>query len=149
MVYICQSLANYEKSLPSDKAEATVESLLANFSHKVFFALGDSKTAKWAAELCGSELQLLGGGSVSHAPFSVGSPEKDGGHSSSFQEQYQYAVRPEEFMVGMRTGSPANDYMVDGIVVRSGQGLLLATPCSPWYSTRGNHERTKRSYRPD
>jgi hypothetical protein len=126
-VYICQSIANYEKTLPSDKAEAIVESLVSNFSHKVFFALGSAKDAEYAADLCGKHLEVLAGGSVQHAPWSM---FEGGGehHSSSFHEQYEYLVRPEDFMVGLRTGSPANNYMVDAIVVRSGKPFASGYP---------------------
>jgi hypothetical protein len=127
-VYICQSLANYQATLPSGKSEAIIDALLSNFSHKLFFALGDSKTAEWAANLCGKELQILSGGSVQHSPFSLVPSNAGDTHSTSFHEQYEYAVRPEEFMNGMRTGSPVNDYRVDAILVRSGKAFASGFP---------------------
>jgi len=121
MVYVCQSLNAYKHTLPGEKADAGIESMLANFSHKAFFALGDYATAEWAANLCGKELQQFTGGGVQHAPhqaFSIG--REAGQHNTSFHEQFEWLMRPEEFMNGLRTGSPVNSYLVDCILMRSG-----------------------------
>lgn len=121
MVYICQSVNAYKHTLPGEKADAGIESMLANFSHKAFFALGDYATAEWAANLCGKELQQLTGGGVQHAPFEPFSPMREAGqYSTNFHEQFEWVMRPEEFMNGLRTGSPVNKYLVDCVLMRSG-----------------------------
>lgn len=121
LVYLSQSMHAYKAVLPGDKSEALVNSLLANFSHKLCFALGDYETAEWAADLCGKELQtLMGGGTQQpqlqawqwHAP--------DVQQSASFNEQYEYIARPEMFLNGLRTGGRENNLCVDAILVRSG-----------------------------
>jgi hypothetical protein len=126
-IYISQSLASYQKALP-DKAEAVVESLLSNFSHKLMFAVGDYQTAEWAANLCGKELQILSGGSVQHQPFNLFDENGNDSHSSSFHEQYEYLMRPEEFMSGFRTGSPVNDFKVDAVLLRAGKTFTNGLP---------------------
>ncbi|HEY4309322.1 MAG TPA: TraM recognition domain-containing protein [Pirellulales bacterium] len=129
MVYICQGLNNYREALPGDKAEAGIEAMLSNFGHKLFFSLGDHHTAAWVSELCGKELRQFAGGGLQHAPhepFSpVGQPSQ---YSSSFHEQYEYVIQPAEFMNGLRTGSPVNNYMVDAVLVRSGVPFSTGLP---------------------
>ena len=120
MVYICQSLDSYREVLPGEKARSAVEAMLSNFSHKLFFALGDHATAEWAANLCGRDLQQFGGGGVQYGeaqPFQLlGKPQ----YSSSFNTQFEYLIQPSEFLNDFRTGAAANKFMVDAILVRSG-----------------------------
>lgn len=121
MVYICQGLNNYREALPGAKADAAIEAMLANFGHKLFFALGDYATAEWASNLCGKELKQYAGGGVQHAPYETFLPfGAQSQYSSSFQEHLEHALPPWEFMNGLRTGSPANNYQVDAVLVRSG-----------------------------
>jgi len=121
MIYICQGLNSYKEVLPGHKAEAGVEAMLTNFSHKLFFALGDHATARWAADLVGKELQQFAGGGVQYAPYGLFSPFRDPAQtSSSFSEHYEDLIQPAAFLNGLRTGSPVNNFMVDGILVRSG-----------------------------
>jgi hypothetical protein len=121
MVYICQSLNSYRQALPGDKAEAGIESMLGNFSHKLFFALGDYDTAEWASNLCGKELRQFSGGGLQHGPSDPFSLFKEQPQfSSNFHESYEQVIQPSEFMNGLRTGSPVNRYKVDAVLVRSG-----------------------------
>jgi hypothetical protein len=121
MVYLSQSLHAYKALLPGEKSDAMVNALLANFGHKLFFALGDYETAEWAADLCGKELQTFRGGSVQ-----LGNPQplelfgSETQSSGSFHEQYEYIVRPEAFMNNLRTGGMENQRRVDAILTRSG-----------------------------
>jgi hypothetical protein len=127
MVYICQSLNSYKEAMPSEKAEAAIEAMLAQFSHRLVFALGDYSTATWAADHVGKALQQLGGGSVQHSDDLVRfNPES---HSTSnFSESYQHIVQPGEFMHGFRTGSPVNGFLVDAILLRSGMPFSNGLP---------------------
>lgn len=44
-----------------------------------------------------------------------------GGQSAGVQEERDYAVEPHEFATTLRTGGPANDRVVDGVVVLPGR----------------------------
>jgi hypothetical protein len=129
MVYICQGLNSYREALSGEKSDAVVEAMLSNFSHKLFFALGDHATARWAADHVGKELQQFAGGGVQYAPYEALSflrgPSQT---SSSYSEHFEDVIQPSSFMNGLRTGSPANDYLVDGILVRSGVPFANGLP---------------------
>jgi len=121
MVYLCQSLNSYREVLPASKADAVIKAMMDNFSHKLFFAIGDSDTAEWASTLCGKELRQFTGGGVQHAAYDpMAFVQQPGGASSSFHEQYAEVIQPGEFMNGLRTGSKANRCKVDAILIRSG-----------------------------
>jgi hypothetical protein len=129
MVYICQSLSSYREALPDGKAVAATEAMLANFSHKLFFALGDYATAEWAANLCGKELQQFCGGGVQHGEDDMlGLFRAPSQASTSFSEHYEYVIQPGEFITGLRTGGPVNDCLVDAILVRSGAPFSNGLP---------------------
>ena len=119
MVYICQSLHNYRGELPGDKADANLRAMLSNFSNRLFFALGDFETAEYAAELVGKELRAFVGGGVEAQPFEFKWGRDPYKTSSSFNQSYEYVLQPSEFMNGHRTGSAANDFLVDAFLVRS------------------------------
>jgi hypothetical protein len=121
MVYLTQSLASYREMIPDDKSDAVVNSMLANFSTKAFFALGDHDTAEWAANIVGKELQTFHGGSIGEGafePFSLAPQQRN--FNSSFNSSYEYLLQPGQFMNGLRTGAKENRYQVDAILVRSG-----------------------------
>jgi hypothetical protein len=120
-IYLSQSLHAYKALLPGEKSDTLVNALMANFSHKLFFALGDYDTAEWAADLCGKELQTFRGGGVQLAPSQPFEMFPQSSQASgSFHEQYEYAVRPEAFMNNLRTGGLENGRRVDAILIRSG-----------------------------
>ncbi len=129
MIYLCQGLNSYRQVLPGDKADAAVQSMLSNFGHKLFFALGDTDTAEFASNLCGKELRQFSGGGLQHGPCDPFSffPE-DPHYSSNFHEQYEQLIQPAEFMNGLRTGSPVNRYKVDTVLVRSGMPFSNGLP---------------------
>ena len=121
MVYICQSLNSYREALGGEKSEAAIQSMLANFGHKLFFSLGDYDTAEFASDLCGKELRQFSGGGLQHGPsdpFSMFREQPQ--FSSNFHESFEQVIQPSEFMNGLRTGSPVNRYQVDAVLVRSG-----------------------------
>ena len=62
MIACTQSKASFYANMAGDAAEAQVDALLNNFNYKIIHALGDIKTAEWASQLVGSELQYTVGG---------------------------------------------------------------------------------------
>jgi len=120
-VVLTQSLHSYYSALNGGQAaEHSANALLTNFAHRVFCALGDAKSAQWAAELCGKSRQILISGSMA--------PQQDiwdemmgrSKFTGSFSEHLENNVEPVEFMHGLRTGGPPS-YAVDAWVIRSGQ----------------------------
>jgi type IV secretory pathway TraG/TraD family ATPase VirD4 len=120
MVYLTQSIhAFYTRMREGGDHEA--DSFLTNFYHKIFHAVGDDKTAEYASSLVGKRMHLDIDTSGS-APEDVydaiwGNPKI----SVSTKQGVRKILENREFMQGLRTGGPENGFIVDGIVVRSGE----------------------------
>jgi hypothetical protein len=118
---LLQSVASIYAAMPGDAGKHQADALLANFSHVIIHA-SDPVTAKWASSKLGKKKEILYGGSSS--------PPGDGtvwddlyGNSrfnGSFSEHYEQVLQDQEFMVG-RTGGPANGYLADAVVLKSGE----------------------------
>jgi Type IV secretion-system coupling protein DNA-binding domain len=121
MIACTQSKASFYANMGGEAAEAKVDALLNNFTHKIIHALGDIKTASWASELVGSRMQLNMGGSE-HTPESLfGALQGLGVWSGSINEQMRPIVEPKQFMHGLRTGGRHNGFLCDAVVIRSGE----------------------------
>jgi hypothetical protein len=118
-VLIVQSLGSFYSASPGDAGKAQTEALLANFT-KVFHALGDYQTAEWAANLIGKERTTFIGGSNAPAQSVYDQLFGESTFSGSFSEHYEFILQPNEFQNGLRMGGPANNYLADAIVVKSG-----------------------------
>ncbi len=122
MVYLSQSLPGYVNAVGGPHAKAAVEALQASFSTKIFHALGDLETAQWASGLVGRSLQTFTGGSM--APSEGGVYEELIGQSkytSSFSQHMENTLEVNAFLHGLKTGGPANDFLCDAIVLRTGE----------------------------
>ena len=137
MVFLTQSLHSFYATLKGPSGRSQADALLANFTTKVFHALGDVETATWASELIGKSLQTFIGGSMS--------PPKDlwaevmgyGEYQGSFNEHFEAIVQPNAFLNGLRTGGSGNGLLCDAIVIKSGET----------FSTGSNWMRTAFSQR--
>ena len=121
MVVLSQSLASYYAALKGDAGRYQADALLPNFSTKIFHALGDAKTAEWAAGLLGKSLQTFVGlsmGPVENATEAVSGRARV---TTSTNQQYQLVLQENIFMNGLRTGGEANGLLCDAIVIRSGE----------------------------
>jgi len=121
LVYLTQSVSSFYAAMKGDAGKHQADALLANFSHVIVHA-SDPVTAKWASSKLGKKKEILYGGSSS--------PPGDGtvwddlyGNSrfnGSFSEHYEQVLQDDAFMVG-RTGGPANGYLADAVVLKSGE----------------------------
>jgi hypothetical protein len=120
MVFLTQSLQSFQTAIQSADADRQTLSLLGNFSHRIFHAIGDVETAEWASKSLGNRLEMHVGGSTqpTNSVFDdlMGYVES----TSSFSTQYEPILQPVEFMNGLRSGGPANGYLCDAIVIRPG-----------------------------
>lgn len=123
MVYLTQSLHSYYARLGRG-AEHEADALLTNFYHKIFHAVGDDKTAAFGSGLVGRRVITRMGGSMG-AGESVGEElyGKGNRYSANFNESIENVLENREFMQGLRTGGWKNGYVVDGIVIRSGEAF--------------------------
>lgn len=127
-VYLTQNVSNVYAALGGgDKGRAEADSLFANLNTKVFHANGDPVTNEWAASLIGRSRQFMASGNSSFDndhrwAAAVELDWLDGGGSTSagFSETFEFEVQPREF-TRLRTGGPANGWIVDGIVFQNGR----------------------------
>lgn len=126
-VILSQNVSNFYAALGGgDKGRAEADSLFANLNSKVFHANGDPVTNEWAASLIGRSRQLFMNGSNS-APtddmtslLGMAGLRPPGQTSGGFSESYEFEVQPSAF-TQLRTGGPAADWNVDGIVFQNGR----------------------------
>jgi hypothetical protein len=119
MVYLTQSLHSYYSALKGRNGEHQTDGLLTNFGTKIFHQLGDARSAEYGASLIGKSLQTLVGSSM--APTEDLWQELTGQSkiTTNTSEHMDYIVQPRQFLTGLRTGGPQNDYCADAIVIRS------------------------------
>lgn len=96
------------------------DQLLSNFGTHIYHTV-DAETAKFASALLGSRRESFV--SVQPKPDLAMGEELFGNANmtGNFSESYQPVLQPAAFMTGMRSGGPENQFMVDGIVIRSGE----------------------------
>lgn len=121
MVYLTQSIHSYYSRMHGESGEHETDAMLTNFYHKIFHAVGDDKTAAYASSLIGRRLTTHIGGSSSPADSMYDELFGHSRFSASFSQNVENVLENREFMQSLRTGGAANDCMVDGIVVRSGE----------------------------
>lgn len=134
---LSQNYSNFLAALGgSERGRAEADSLLANLNTKVFHANGDPVTNEWAASVIGRTRQFLANGSASYGPeaqqaSAIGMPWLGGGGniSGGFSETYEYDVQPSAF-TSLRTGGPAHDWTVDGVVFQGGR--IFRTTNKTW-----------------
>lgn len=122
MIYFAQSRHSYYAALGGGAGRHKADALLANFNLKIFNALGDAETAEWSSDLVGREIKTLFGGSV--APQEGGLWEEAFGKqrlTSNFSTHFERIVEPNQLMHGLRTGGAANRYVVDSMLVKTGE----------------------------
>jgi hypothetical protein len=82
--------------------------------------VGDDKSAAYGSSLVGERMHLdvdTSGGGADNAFDGLFGPAK---FNASTRQGIRKILEHREFMQGFRTGGPENDYIVDGLVVRSG-----------------------------
>ena len=120
MVYLTQSIHAFYSRM-REGGEHDTDALLTNFYHKVFHALGDDKSASFAGSLIGKRARTRFGGSMTPSDNAYDELFGPSRLSPSWSEHVENILENREFMQGLRTGGPENGFMVDGIVVRSGE----------------------------
>lgn len=135
-VLLTQNLNNYLAAYGGESGEAQAKSLLGNLTTQVVHALADSDTATYIADLIGRRKQFLTNGSVQHAPYH---PIDDflgdtaGPVTGGYSESFEYELQPAE-LCRMRTGGPANRFLVDALVWRGGQPFPSTNRSFLWTS---------------
>jgi hypothetical protein len=121
MVYLTQSIHSFYSRIRGEAGEHETDALLTNFYHKIFHAVGDDKTATYGSSLIGRRTTTHFGGSMTPADNAYDELFGPSRLSPSWSEHVENILENREFMQGLRTGGPENGFMVDGIVVRSGE----------------------------
>jgi hypothetical protein len=138
MVYLTQSLHSYYSMLKGEAGRHQADALLSNFHHKLFHALGDVQTAEWAASLIGRSLQTFIGGSSQGEVDMFDTMFGRTNYSGNFSEHWEQIVQNNAFLSGLRTGGPANRFLADAILIRSGEPFSSGAsylPCT--FSQKG------------
>ncbi|MCA9092029.1 MAG: type IV secretory system conjugative DNA transfer family protein [Planctomycetaceae bacterium] len=121
MVALTQSLHGLFSLMPGESGKEQALALLACFHHRIFHALGSAEDANYASELLGRRPKIFMGGSIAPVEniyeqlFGVSKV------TSSFSEQMEAILPPRAFLNGLKRGGPENDFLVEGILVRSGE----------------------------
>jgi hypothetical protein len=121
-VVLTQSLHAFYAAIKGGRSgEHLADALLTNYGTKCFCALGDAKTAEYASSLVGKSLQTFVGGSMAPQTDLFDELMGRAKFTGSFSEHYENVLQTNAFMSGLRTGGAENGYMVDAIVIRSGE----------------------------
>jgi len=123
MIVLTQSLHSYYMTMKGEAGKHQADALLTNFSTKIFHALGDVQTSEWASGLIGKGREVFVGTSL--APMEGMGEELMGRSrvSSNASEHYEFMLKPNLLMNGMRTGGMANNLICDAVVMRSGEAF--------------------------
>jgi hypothetical protein len=113
-VYISQNLSNYHANLGGAKSEYRVKSFLGTLATKIFHSNADIETNMYASNLIGE----------AYSEDTSATTTMSGNFSSSRSKSFKLEkmARPEEF-VGLMTGGPLNNYLVQGYMHRQGTGF--------------------------
>jgi hypothetical protein len=123
-IVLTQSLHAFYAAIKGGKSgEHLADALLTNYGTKCFCALGDAKTAEYASSLVGKSLQTFIGGSMAPAENLYDELRGRSKFTGSFSEHYENVLQANAFMSGLRTGGAENGYVVDAIVIRSGENF--------------------------
>lgn len=136
-VYLTQNLNNYLAAYSGESGPANTKSLLGNLTSHVVHALADSDTATFIAELIGRRRQTFANGSFTHPHYHpiddwFGTGES-GSVTGGYSESFEFDVQPAE-LGRMRTGGPAHQFRVDGLVWRGGQPFASTGRSYLWTS---------------
>jgi type IV secretory pathway TraG/TraD family ATPase VirD4 len=119
--FLTQSLHSYYAALPGMGGRHQADALLSNLNLRILHALGDAESAQWASGLVGKELKTFIGGSTAPQEDLFDTLMGRSQFTGSFSQHYEHILQPNVFMNGLRTGGPANRYVVDAIVIKSGE----------------------------
>lgn len=119
LVFLAQSLHSFYAALKGDAGKKQADALLTNFSTRIFHAVGDEMTAKWASGMLGMELQGMVSVTASPGKNAFDEMFEPGGTSASVSFQYQPAIQTKLLMHGLRTGGICNNLICDAVVIRS------------------------------
>lgn len=120
MVLISQSLPGYFAAMKGGDAEHKTHALLANFTHTIVHAV-DPITAEWAAKKLGRQREGFFGGSIAPPGDVFDDLFGQTTVTGNFSEHYENVLQEKLFINGLRTGGPANGFVCDAIVIRSGE----------------------------
>lgn len=124
-VVLTQNMPNIVAALDGGaQSRSQANSLVANFSTKIFCAQADAETNQFAAELIGRERQVLSSGNSSRQAgdgMDLFFGERDEEQiSGGFSEAWEYEIQPNAFSK-LRTGGPHNQWQIDAVVFRNGR----------------------------
>jgi hypothetical protein len=122
LVYLSQSVSSFYAAMKGEGGKHQADGLLANFATVIAHSC-DPVSAKWLASKLGRRKEILCSGGFQRGPEYSVYDELMGhgvGFSSNFSEHYEQVLQDQEFMIG-RTGGPANGYVADAIVIKSGE----------------------------
>lgn len=127
-VVLSQNVHNFYMEFGNHGYEAA-NSVFGNLNTKIFHANSDPQTNQWAATHFGQELRTRVSISQNSTPRRPASKEMSDSFLEalnppsnvgfSTHEQWEYAVRPEEFNC-LRNGGPENDFQVDAYITWTG-----------------------------
>lgn len=121
-VLLTQNISSFYSTMSGQSSESLVDSLFGNLNTRIFHANGDHVTNEWMANTIGRSRQIVANSTVSHdssdsvsAALGIGQSHS----SSGVSEVFDFEV-PASICSTLRTGGPANRWLVDSIIFSSG-----------------------------
>lgn len=121
LVALTQTIHSEYSQLGGQAGQHKADMLIGNYGLHIYH-LSDPKTAQYASDLLGQRREIFVGVTPG-TPRATFGGEIFGNNPASFSisQQYQPVLQPRVLMSGLRTGGPANGYVVDGVVIRTGE----------------------------
>lgn len=123
MVVLTQSIHSFFSSIGGKEAHSQTKALLTNFGTKIFTALGDEESAKFASSHISRTIIRLASSSRSGTAKMFNEFSGNYNLSTSLSESVSERLLPGLFMNGHKTGGPENGCIVTAWVIRNGESF--------------------------
>jgi hypothetical protein len=121
MCVLTQSIHSIYSSIGGKESQSHTKALLSCFASKIFMALGDEESAKYASSLVGKDIVRMAGASRGGGAMLYDELTGRQGLGTSLSERIEDLIQARYFQNGLKTGGPENGYIAQGWIVRNGQ----------------------------
>lgn len=120
MAVLTQSMHSFFSAMGGRDAQSKTKALLTNLATKVFMALGDEESARYASSLVGRAIIRLASSSRNGAGPLFEEIVGNYNLGTSLSEHFEDLIQARLFMNGLKTGGPENGFVAEGWVIKNG-----------------------------